>query len=566
MRMFVTRLALALAAVGLLWGQSMRAQQPDPATPQQVPWQQDPVAKPPAAGDRAPQDQVLPDSTAEALRGLATLLQDKRADLAKATDEAERRKLEKEILDLRWQFASMVTRLDVKKFEDSTVTKFDLQGEVIDAVRPIVTLLKGATEGLSEKMELSEAISTTEKRRDDAWKAIVALRRTRTQLREPPTSADDELAAKEVDRELSEHWEPLHRDLQNKLPVLIERQRQLSEGQVSWWTTVTTNFDNAVKNSGLSIVLCVVAFLVTFFGLRFLSSIVLRRKRDRGFTARLAEVLLSILTLVAAIAATLIVMYVRGELVMLTIGIIFVIGAGWLIAKSAPMFLEQIRLILNIGSVREGERLIIDGLPYRVEALRFYSKLKNPALTGGTLRVPIGMLIDQRSRLGGPEEPWFPCQQGDVAVIEDLIGIVELQTPETVVFVNRKDAPRCIPTPAFLAMNPRNLSRGFLLTVTFGIDYSHQADVLERIPQLFEAAVRERLASDPDGDALVNLKIELSTAGASSLDLLVLANFTGKAAIRHNPLKRAINQALVAACSKHGFGIPFPQVQVHGVK
>ena len=133
-------------------------------------------------------------------------------------------------------------------------------------------------------------------------------------------------------------------------------------------------------------------------------------------------------------------------------------------------------------------------------------------------------------------------------------------------FVNRKDAPRCIPTPAFLAMNPRNLSRGFLLTVTFGIDYSHQADVLERIPQLFEAAVRERLASDPDGDALVNLKIELSTAGASSLDLLVLANFTGKAAIRHNPLKRAINQALVAACSKHGFGIPFPQVQVHGVK
>ena len=293
---------------------------------------------------------------------------------------------------------------------------------------------------------------------------------------------------------------------------------------------------------------------------------VLRRKRNRGFTARLAEVLLSILTLVAAIAATLIVMYVRKEMVMLTIGIIFVLGAGWLIAKSAPMFLEQIRLILNIGSVREGERLIIDGLPYRVEALRFYSKLKNPALTGGTLRVPIGMLIGQRSRLGGPEEPWFPCQQGDVVVIEDLIGIVELQTPETVVFVNRKDAPRCIPTPAFLAMNPRNLSRGFLLTVTFGIDYSHQADVLERIPQLFEAAVRERLASDPDGDALVNLKIELSMEGASSLDLLVLANFTGKAAIRHNPLKRAINQALVAACSKHGFGIPFPQVQVHGVK
>jgi hypothetical protein len=565
MRMFVTRLALALAVLSILWSQSMRAQTPVAEANQKVPKQQDAAQTPPPEGNPAVQDQVLPESTTDALRGLATLLQDKRADLAKATDENEKRKLEKEILDLRWQFASMVTRIDVKKFEDSTVTKFDLQGEVIDALRPVVTLLKGATEGLSAKLELDDAITATTRRRDDAWKAIVALRRTKTQLRQPPVSPKDELAAKEVDRELIEHWEPLHRDLQNQLPVLIERQNQMSEAEVSLWTTIVEKLDQAVKSSGLSIVLCVGAFLATFFGLRFLSNIVLRRKRDRGFTARLAEVLLSILTLVAAIAATLIVMYVRGELVMLTIGIIFVIGAGWLIAKSAPMFLEQIRLILNIGSVREGERLIIEGLPYRVEALRFYSKLKNPALTGGTLRVPIGMLIGQSSRLGGPEEPWFPCQQGDVVVIEDLIGIVELQTPETVVFVNRKDAPRCIPTPAFLAMNPRNLSRGFLLTVTFGIDYSHQADVLQRIPQLFEAAVRERLASDPDGDALVNLKIELSTAGASSLDLLVLANFTGKAAIRHNPLKRAINQALVAACTEHGFGIPFPQLQVHGV-
>lgn len=581
MRMFVTRFPLAMLAIALTFAQPLRAESASAVPTLQDPERASPATPSPAVnappsdtpagqgtgvttGSTA-QDQALPASTADALRGLATLLADKRAKLGASTDENEKRKLEQEIQELRWQFAGMVTRIDVKKFEDSTVTKFDLQGEVIDAVRPIVTLLKDATEGLSEKLELQEAITSTTQRIEKAQAASRDLKRASALLGELPKSPANELAINEAKRELQTHWEPLLRDLRNKLPVLVERQRLMDENQVSWWDTITEGMNSAVRKSGLSIVMCLAAFLATFFGLRLVSNMVLRRKRDRGFTARLAEVLLSILTLVAAIAATLIVMYVREEMVMLTIGIIFVLGAGWLIAKSAPMFLEQIRLILNVGSVREGERLIIEGLPYRVEALRFYSKLRNPALTGGTLRVPIGMLIGQRSRLGGPDEPWFPCQQGDVVMVEEMIGTIELQTPETVIFVNRSDAPRSIPTATFLSMTPRNLSQGFLLTVTFGIDYSHQKDVQQRVPQLFCDAIQNRLAEDPDGDALLSLKVELSAAGSSSLDFLVLANFAGKAAIRHNPLKRKIQQALVAACTEHGFGIPFPQLQVHGV-
>ena len=56
-----------------------------------------------------------------------------------------------------------------------------------------------------------------------------------------------------------------------------------------------------------------------------------------------------VVAVMAAVAATLAVLYARGDWLLLPIGVIFLVGAGWVIVKAAPVFFEQIRLILNVG-------------------------------------------------------------------------------------------------------------------------------------------------------------------------------------------------------------------------
>ena len=214
--------------------------------------------------------------------------------------------------------------------------------------------------------------------------------------------------------------------------------------------------------------------------------------------------------------------------------------------------------------MREGERLLVDGLPYRVDALRFYSRLVNPDLSGGLLRVPIKDLIGQRSRPLGHDEPWFPCQEGEVVALADgVIGQVQLQTPEVVVVAERHDAPRSYPTLAFLEQNPRNLSDGFEIVVSFGIDYQHQPDIATRVPAALRDAIATGLFDLIDEQELRDVRVELASAGDSSLNFAVLCELEGSAAIHYHELHRRVNILLVTACTQHDLGIPFPQLTLH---
>ena len=134
-----------------------------------------------------------------------------------------------------------------------------------------------------------------------------------------------------------------------------------------------------------------------------------------------------------------------------------------------------------------------------------------------------------------------------------------------VVLVERQDAPRSYPTAAFLELNPRNLSQGFEVYVTFGIDYSHLKDAADEVPAKLQADLEEGLKQCADSEAVGKARVELASAGPSSLDLEVEVQFGGEAAVHYHKLERLVNRLLVQSCSEHGFGIPFPQLQVHGV-
>jgi small-conductance mechanosensitive channel len=539
---------------GILVGQDPGAGQAGGSRPEQ---QQDGSQEGPQQGAALDQD------TRDALANLAEQLVKDRAALAQARSEGktdEVKRLTTVIEDAEAEFAKLTARVDVKHYQGGTKAKFDLQQEIEEILRPLMRLLSDATEGPRELAELRAELERVTAKKRIAEKAKANVLRVRDAL------APDSPARAEAERELEERWDPELKRLGSEMLVLNASITQLEEGRESIWETVGDNTRDFVGGEGLNLVICVAVFTLTWLLVGFLGRRLLKLRPRGSFSRRLGEVLLRLVAGVTAMVTTLAVIYARDDMLLLAIAFVVLIGFGWVVIKAAPQFLDQIRLVLNVGAVREGERILIDGLPYRVESLRFFSWLKNPLLQGGNLRMPLKDLLDKRSRPLAKDEPWFPCAQGDVVALSDgTIGVVHLQTPEVVTISMRGQPQQHIPTLDFLEMKPRSLSDGFEIRVIFGVDYGHQQDVLTAVPSKLADAIQQRIAEDESSQHLKAVKVEFNSAGSSSLDMIALVAFEGEAALRYYPLMRRINQALVAACNEHGFGIPFPQLTVHGI-
>ena len=270
-----------------------------------------------------------------------------------------------------------------------------------------------------------------------------------------------------------------------------------------------------------------------------------------------------ILTTLLAILGPMVVFYVVEDWVLFSVGILILIGIGLTLRNALPRYWQQIQLFLNVGSVREGERIYLDGLPWRVKQINIFSILENP-VAELCLRVRIDDLVDMKSHPYRKEDPWFPCKRGDWVLLSDgargkLLGI----SPELVQMVMRGGATRTYQTADFLSLSPVNLSRNFRLKETIGISYGLQQDSVAGIPAQLFNHVESRIAEEGYGKQLLNLRVEFERANSSSLDLVVIADFDGALAELYGRLGRAMQRWCVEACTLHGWEIPFTQLTLH---
>ena len=120
------------------------------------------------------------------------------------------------------------------------------------------------------------------------------------------------------------------------------------------------------------------------------------------------------------------------------------------------------------------------------------------------------------------------------------------------------------PTSDFLSKAPKNRSPVYRISSIFGIEYEHQADCTTTIPKALWAFITKELcALIGDREKLLNLKVEFASAGASSLDLAIIADFDGSLAAKYQVYERAIQRFAVECCNENGWGIPFTQITLH---
>ena len=288
------------------------------------------------------------------------------------------------------------------------------------------------------------------------------------------------------------------------------------------------------------------------------------RKKHRSFRVRLIELAHRIFTVILVILGPMIVFYLVEDWVLFSLGILLLLGIALTLRQTLPRYWHQVQLFLNIGSVREGERILMEGLPWLVERINIYCTFSNP-VADISQRLPIADLVGLKSRPAKPDEPWFPCRKGDWVILSDgvrgkVIGI----SHELVQLVERGGAQLTYQTSDFLAKSPRNLATNFRIKESLGISYSLQKQSTTGILETLYHYIQQRAEQEGYGEQLLNLRVEFAQAGNSSLDLVVIADFKGELADLYNRLRRAIQRWCVDACSEYGWEIPFPQMTLHG--
>lgn len=500
--------------------------------------------------------------------GLTRQLQARKAELKKAAtpdlkDEisADISRLQESIRALEKNFEKISTGIDLDRFDTVKEPEFDWKREILELLSPIIQQLKSMTDRPRQLEKLRSELAYYQSRMPIAKTAIENLEKLIAQ------TEDAQLKAQL--NKLKEKWLKRSDQINNQLDVVQYQLEQKSREKKSFWETGQMLVQSFFKSRGRNFILAAASFVLTWVLFRLAYRLIVRIRPQRRIEhqpiyTRLFDIGYRLLTVIGAVAAFLFVLYIAGDWVLLSLFIIFLLGFAWAAKQSIPRFWQEIRLMINLGSVRENERIVHDGIPWRVVSLNFYSQLENPLLKGGRLRIPLKEFVDKTSRPFGPDEPWFPCRERDWVILSDNTrGQVMTQTPESVQLLLYGGSVKTYSTGDFLSQNPTNISSGFSLKSTFGIDYKHQAQCTQKIPEQLKQMLQRELVKAGYGDNLNAVNAEFSQASASSLDIDIIAVFSGNAAKDYVALTRALQRIAVDACNRYGWEIPFAQVTVH---
>ena len=484
------------------------------------------------------------------------------------SDEKSRQALQSEIETLKESIAKLnasfeqvaLGGLDLDLFLTQPKKEFDWKQELVEVTKPLFSSLNELTEKPRKIEELRTEIERYEDQLEVTNRALSAI-----------SVFDDQGLPDEVDQKLKKiatNWEQRRADTQNALELAEYQLASLRGEHVSTLNAVKITlhefFVGRGTTLGIALGAAMVIWLVMRMILRLFQARIGHRLQVKKITRnRIGLYGYRLLTAVLITIAVMTVFYVRGDLLLLALSILALAMLALGLRQTLPRYIAETKLLLDIGPVRTGERIIWNEVPMKVKSINVNSTLENPDLEG-ELRLPLVSLDGLVSRPCCDQERWFPTRVGEFVLLPDgRYGQITKQTVE-VVQVKILSSPVCFSTSEFQSLNVRNLSReGFGLSMTFGIDYRHQSIALVEVPIRLREALRTSIVEGGFEDDLVDVVVEFKEAAASSLDYFILLSMTGSAASAYFKLSRLVQQVCVEVCNCEGWVIPFSQITVN---
>jgi hypothetical protein len=450
--------------------------------------------------------------------------------------------------------------LDISLF---TITEIQEKGnwreDIALIAEPVIDSLKELTEKPRKLAALNDSIILYREEITIAEKAIANLIPT---LELNPAG---ELGSS-IQR-INKQWQGRLKDATSAVAIA---QIQIAElqGKKAFTETLFDAIVGFLTGRGLTILLAVLAAAGVWSSIRFLlrgyrASLSADNESVRKTRYRLAAYSVHALTFILILIAVFAVFYERGDVLLLGLLILLVVGLALGIRHLLPRYVSEARLLLNIGAMRENERILYRGLPWRVETINMYTTLKNPELDG-EIRIPLAEFQGVSSRVTGADS-WFPTSTGDVVLLpNDIVLEVVRQNPDTVELKQRGGQIITITSIEFYTQEMVNLTRGgsFGVCSTFRVDYEHQAISLTRIPKILSNSVKDTMSQSGFDSHIQNIEVELKEANSSSLDYWIFVTCDSNAAYAFLDIQRVIQRACVAASISESLTIPFPHISL----
>jgi small-conductance mechanosensitive channel len=469
-------------------------------------------------------------------------------------------KLKETLKNTQKHLSEIAAGIDISSLSEQKVEVFEFQKEVLALIKPIVDEVKDMTSDMRLKSALKDKILYYNSRIPTIEAAITNLKLIKQQTENNRINLELELTQANWEKQRSFMLsEQQAAQLQLNKVLLAENNAKISS--VSWFKSFFQKRGLYLSEAIVVIIMVIILSKLSYSAMqRFLPGF---KAKHRSFKIRLLELIHRILTIVFIIIGPMVVFYLVEDWVLFSLGILLLIGIGWTLRHALPFYWSQIYIFLNMGSVREGERIELQGLPWQIKKINVYCTLVNP-MAALQIRIPINELVGKISRPYTSDEPWFPCKKGDWVILNDGVrGMVNGISQELVQLIERGGSRKTYQTQDFLANSPRNLSITFRIKETIGITYNLQQDSVHKIPGIMSNFLQSKVHEEGYGDNLLNLNIEFEYANDSSLDIVVIADFKGDVAELYNRLRRRIQRWGVEACTEHQWEIPFPQLSIH---
>jgi hypothetical protein len=494
-------------------------------------------------------------------------IKDLNRQIKQAVSESEKNELKGQLLKLQNELRSTTRNLDIiasgadiSSLDQPVAEDFNFSKELFGLLKPALDEMKEMTSNVRQKSDLREKIVQLEERLQTVEDAIINIQ---TLL-----DASTDKAVRQSLKLIGDNWRKQKGLMLGELQAARLQLEKLEESE----TSLTEASQSYLKSffakrgrylAGALLVVLVILLLSHLSYKAMFRYIPGFRKKHRSFRMRVIELIHRVLTIILVILGPMAVFYVVEDWVLFSLGILILLGISLTLRKTLPSYWHQVQLFLNIGSVREGERILLDGLPWQVDQINFFCILVNP-IADLKQRVSISDLVGQKSRPGRQDEPWFPCRKGDWVLLSSgvrgkVIGI----SSEFVQLVERGGSQVTYLMSDFLSSSPRNLATNFRIKETIGLSYTLQHDITTTILETLHQYIHQQIHIEGYGEQLLNLRVEFERANDSSMDLVVIADFRGELGDLYNRLRRAIQRWCVDACSENNWQIPFPQLVIH---
>lgn len=468
--------------------------------------------------------------------------------------------LSQKIAEMEASFERLSTGVDPGALKEEVKEEINLHQQLTELLIPLFREIKRITARPREMERLRGELASQKER-------LQVIEGARSHLLTLLSRTTDSQLTESLNR-MVRTWDQKEKEVAARIAVTNQQLDMAAAEKKSLSQSVKDLAQVFFKTRGKNLFIALAVFALVWLGLHYLHKVIVRvspfHKEGRSVAARAFDLLYIVFEVIFSFFLFAGVLYILGDWVLLSLAIIFALGVAWASKQAFPRIRSEATLMLNFGTVREGEVVVYNGIPYEVASLNIHSILKNKVLGDGMVRLHIKDLVDLRSRPAFEDEVWFPSKKGDWVVLGDAThGEVVGQTPEIVQIRMLGGATKSYKTQDYLSQSPTNLSQGFRIRAAFGLDYQHQSVITQEIPEIIERSLKEKLAQEGYADGIERIRVEFSNAGASSLDLAVLADFKGTEGRRYSVLQRAIQRICVETCSEHGWLIPFQQMTVH---